>query len=158
MKMQKIKQISLVIVATILLGGAVYAKSNKAATPVDDTIWANGLLYGTVLTTNSFKSPPSHTVDILYNFMMSGLDGQRPVSDAAPGDKHYNGGRWWVHMVVFTELGELLHDPDGDGIVNFELTTSDMVLHHESLGHIEIIPTSHYFSCPLRGPGVMPME
>lgn len=133
-----------------LLGAAsVNGASDKAATLVDDVIWANGEIYSTVLTTNSFKMPPAHSVDTLYNFGMSGLEGQRPVSDAAPGDGHYNGGRWSVQIVVFTELGRMAHDPDGDGIVNFELTTADMVLHHEAIGHLEIMPANFYFSCPL---------
>ncbi|MEX0331221.1 MAG: hypothetical protein AB3N64_07345 [Puniceicoccaceae bacterium] len=125
------------------------ARSEKAATLVDDVIWANGEIYSTVLTTNSFKNAPAHSVDYLYNFMMSGLEGQRPVSDAAPGDQHYNGGRWSVQIVVFTEVGKMAHDPDGDGIVNFELTSAEMVLHHAEIGHLEIMPANFYFSCPL---------
>lgn len=137
------------VLGSFLAVASLNAANEKAATQVDDVIWANGEIYSTVLTTNSFKMPPAHSVDMLYNFGMSGLEGQRPVSDAAPGDRHYNGGRWSVQIVVFTELGKAVHDPDGDGIVNFELTTADMVLHHEAIGHLEIMPANFYFSCPL---------
>lgn len=150
LKMQKTILRNLFLTAIIVLSGVfAHAASDKASTRVDDTIWANGELYSTVLTTNSFKNPPAHSLDTLYNFMMSGLSGQRPVSDAAPGDKNYNGGRWSVQLVAFTDAGLNAHDPDGDGIVNFELTTADMVLHHVQLGHIVITPANFYFSCPL---------
>lgn len=146
--------LSLVILfSTGLFAGAA---SDKAATVVPDAIWANGLLYGTAATTNSFKNPPPHTVDIIYSFAESGLSGQRSVSEAAPGDTDYNGGRWWVHFVYFTPTGLAIHDPDGDGVVNFELTSAEQVLVHMGLGHLEVVPMEVYFSCPLRGPGEAP--
>lgn len=125
------------------------AKSDKAALRVEDVIWANGEIYSTILTGNSFKMPPMHSVDILFNFDDSGLMGQRPVSDAAPGDKHYNGGRWAVHLVTFTEAGMAAHDPDNDGYVNFELKSAEMIKHHIMLGHITVTPVDVYFTCPL---------
>jgi hypothetical protein len=136
-----------------LICGSLFGRSDKAATRVDDVIWAHGELYSTVLTTNSFKMPPAHSVDTLYNFSMSGLEGQRPISDAAPGDTDYNGGRWSVNMVMFTAAGKAAHDPDGDGIVNFELTDAGMIDHHVQLGHLEILETDIYFSCPLTKSG-----
>jgi hypothetical protein len=80
---------------------------------------------------------------------MSGLSGQRAVSDAAPGDADYNGGRWSVKIVTFTAQGLAAHDPDGDGMANFELTNADAVVAHEALGHITIRDTPVYFECPL---------
>jgi len=116
---------------------------------VEDALWGDGVTWDTVLTPTSFRQPPSHSVDLLYNFSMSGLMGQRGVSSNVPGDTEYNGGRWWVQMVVFTELGLAAHDPDGDGYVNFELTSAGEVEAHVDLGHIEIFETSTYFACPL---------
>jgi hypothetical protein len=81
--------------------------------------------------------------------MMSGLMGQRAVSSAAPGDRDYNGGRWSVQMVSFTTTGIAVHDPDGDGNVNFELTSETEVLAHQLLGHITIMDANFYFECPL---------
>ena len=141
-----------VLSVILLVATAVEAASDKAkpALRVDDVIWANGEIYSTVLTQNSFKMPPAHSVDILFNFADSGLSGQRPVSDAAPGDQHYNGGRWSVYLVKFTPSGIAAHDPDGDGVVNFELKSAEMVHHHAMvLGHLEITPADVYFSCPL---------
>ena len=117
---------------------------------VEDALWGDGVTWDTVLTPTSFKRAPIHSVDLLYNFSMSGLMGQRGVSSNVPGDTEYNGGRWWVQMVVFTEQGLAIHDPDGDGYVNFELTSADEVEFHVQLGHIEVFETSTYFVCPLR--------
>ena len=146
----KTRTLHRLLLAAILVGmTTLQAKPEQAAIQVDDVIWANGEIYSTILTGNSFKMPPAHSVDILFNFDMSGLSGQRPISDAAPGDRHYNGGRWSVQFVIFTDAGKMAHDPDMDGVVNFELTSAEMVDHHVQLGHIEIVPTSIYFACPL---------
>lgn len=132
----------------IVTGGMALANGNGAIR-VADAIWANGMLYDTVLTPTSFISPPEQSTDMIYNFDMSGLSGQRSVADSAPGDRDYNGGRWSVQMVVFTADGLMIHDPDGDGIVNFELMNEQEVLHHAELGHFEIMPANFYFECPL---------
>ncbi|MDH3871367.1 MAG: hypothetical protein OEU44_04060 [Gammaproteobacteria bacterium] len=116
---------------------------------VQDAIWANDTVYDTILTDTNFKSPPEGSTDALYNFGMSGLMGQRAVAESAPGDRDYNGGRWDVKLVMFTTQGLAAHDPDGDGTANFELTNAADVLHHEMLGHIEIMDANHYFECPL---------
>ena len=147
------------MILTLALAGCLVltaASSGLAerATRVSDAIWAHGVLYSTVLTPTSFTLPPLHSTDILYNFMMSGLQGQRSVSESAPGDRNYNGGRWAVKMVVFTDEGKAVHDPDDDGMVNFELQSAEQVLHHQTLGHLKIMETSFYFECPmLRGKG-----
>ena len=119
------------------------------AQKVENAIWSNGEIYGTILTPASFKAPPSRSTDTLYNFGMSGLMGQRAVSSGAPGDKGYNGGRWTVMMVSFTTLGMSVHDPDGDGFVNFELTSEAAVLAHSGFGHFTIMDANFYFACPL---------
>ena len=140
-----------ILVAFVLLAGLTssLAFAGGPATRVENAIWSHDVLYDTVVTQNSFTSPPGHTVDKIFSFSMSGLQGQRSVSEAAPGDTDYNGGRWWVQMVVFTQTGLDAHDPDGDGFVNFELSNAEDVLHHRDLGHLEIYETSIYFSCPL---------
>ena len=54
-----------------------------------------------------------------------------------------------VQMVVFTPQGIMAHDPDGDGMVNFELTSAEDIEAHEQLGHIVINDANFYFECPL---------
>lgn len=132
-----------------LLGAMSSSVFADRAIKVENAIWANDTIYGTVLTNTSFKNPPKHSTDTLYDFGMSGLSGQRAVSDAAPGDTDYNGGRWSVKAVAFTTQGIAAHDPDGDGMVNFELMNADAVVAHEALGHITIMDTDISFECPL---------
>lgn len=134
------------IVFVFFLASTAFAAPGQR---VSDALWANDRLFDTVLTDTSFHLPPVHSTDVLYNFGMSGLMGQRAISESAPGDRDYNGGRWSVKVVVFTEEGKKAHDPDGDGVANFELTNADDVLAHQVLGHFEIMDTSIYFECPL---------
>lgn len=144
MQLLKIKPL-LTIVGLMLFVG----QAEAGATRVDDLIWAGDRIYSTILTPASFVSPPSHSVDTLYNFDMSGLSGQRPVSDAYPGSRDYNGGRWSVKIVVFTDVGKGIHDTDGDGTIDTEFTNAEDVQHHAGLGHLEIMDTTIYFECPL---------
>lgn len=137
------------ILATVLSATTAGPVLADRAVQVEDVIWANDHIYDTILTDTNFRNPPPHSTDTLYNFDMSGLAGQRPVSDAAPGMPGYNGGRWSVKLVVFTPEGMAAHDPDGDGTVNFELMNAADVLTHEGLGHITIMDTDIAFTCPL---------
>ncbi len=137
------------VILSALLGVLASNVLADRAVRAQDAIWANDTIYDTILTDTNFKSPPAHSTDALYNFMMSGLMGQRAVADSYPGDRHYNGGRWDVKLVTFTTQGIAAHDPDGDGMVNFELTNAADVLHHEALGHITIMDANFYFVCPL---------
>lgn len=131
---------------TLSLGGNALA---DRATRVENAIWVHDQLYGTVGTVTAFESPPPRSTDIIFSFMNSGLTGQRSVAQYAPGDPEYNGGRWNVMLVTFTDMGKDVHDPDGDGEVNFELTNAEDVLHHAELGHLAITHPGVYFECPL---------
>jgi hypothetical protein len=145
---------SRVTLSTLVIGALILATFPSVgfakAIRVEDALWAGGVTWDTVLTPTSFKNPPSHSVDLLFDFSMSGLTGQRGVSDSYPGQPDYNGGRWWVQMVVFTPQGIDVHDADGDGAVDFELTSAEEVLEHLDLGHLEIFETATYFVCPLK--------
>ena len=143
------KKILSVFTVSLMVWTSMVSAEKKAATRVADVVWADGKIYSTVLTSTSFKVPPNQSTDTLFNFEMSGLAGQRPIADSYPGSDDYNGGRWWVKMVIFTDSGKDVHDPDGDGMVNFELDSEAMIQEHLELGHIKIMGTSHYFECPL---------
>jgi hypothetical protein len=143
---------SSIVVALIALAGAVTLAFSAVAARsirVAQAVWAHGDLYDVVVTDTEFKSPPPRSLDVLYNFGDSGLSGQRSVSESAPGDRDYNGGRWAVTPVEFTPLGMAIHDPDGDGWVNFELKSAEQVMAHAALGHLVIHPVVRYFECPL---------
>lgn len=133
---------TLALAAPALAGGA---------TKVDNAIWNDGDLYGTVVTPTSFVAPPEHSTDIIYSFMMSGVAGQRSIAEAAPGDPDFNGGRWSVMQVMYTESG-LAALTDGDPsqpTALVELTSDAELMEHVELGHLEVFPTGFYFECPM---------
>ena len=82
-----------------------------------------------------------------------GLEGQRAVSESAPGDRDYNGGRWNVMLVAFTEEGLAVYDPDENGSINEEITNAEEVLEAAELGYITITEPGVYFECPLKPRG-----
>jgi hypothetical protein len=120
------------------------------AMKVENALWANGNIYSTIITDTSFKPArnPAST-DTLVNFDMSGLTGQRAVAAAAPGERDYNGGRWVVQLAFYTPAGIAHFDPDGDGKVNYELTSDDEVHEAYQSGYIDLMDTDVSFECPL---------
>ena len=124
---------------------ALAGKASRSA----DAIWVHDSLYGTVGTDTAFKSPPPHSTDVIFSFMGSGLEGQRSVAVYAPGDPEYNGGRWHVMAVSFTDSGKALFDPDGDSEVNMELTNAQDLLDAAEMGLLTISETNVRFECPL---------
>lgn len=78
-------------------------------------------------------------------------EGQLPVSEAGPGNRDYNGGRWFTHTVEWTQDGF-----DDHGTVPV-LKSYDDIMTHYSLGHLTITEgppdgpgePPAYFECPL---------
>jgi hypothetical protein len=137
-------------VAVILATGSLaFAQGGGATVVLEDAIWAHGELYGTVATPTSFRNVRLRSTDVIYSFMMNEIGGQRSVSETAPGDRDYNGGRWNVHLAFYTPQGETYFDQDGDDIVDFELTSAEEVLAEVTAGNLEIIKANFYFVCPL---------
>ena len=148
--MRNFRTVNLVaLVAVILAVGPMASAQNGATVILENAIWAHGELYGTVATPTSFRNAPRHSTDVIYSFGMNGLQGQRSVSEASPGDRDYNGGRWSVHFAFYTPAGETYFDGDNDGIVDYELTSQEEVLEQEALGNLEIVDANFYFVCPL---------
>ena len=123
--------------------------SAAGAIRVPNAIWAADHLFGTVVTPTSFIAPPEHSVDTLYNFSMSGLQGQHSVSESYPGSPDFNGGRWSVKIAVFTASGMAALDANNDGTIDAEITNSTDLLAHVTAGHIEVMDTTIYFECPM---------
>lgn len=146
MKSKLVVSLAMLSLLALIVPNSADAKGPLRASAA---IWSHGELYGTVGTPAVFTDPPEGTTDTLYNFGMSGLEGQRAISAAAPGDRDFNGGRWSVVLVTFTDQGMAVHDPDGDGVVNFELTSEEQVLDHMALGHLILTDTDVYFECPM---------
>jgi hypothetical protein len=86
----------LVLVAPASLAGAA-----GAGGVTGPAFYVDGTLYRTVGTPTDLSGTdaPASSFDTIYEFF--GV--QTNVADAAPGDPGYNGGRWMVHGVTFTD-------------------------------------------------------
>jgi hypothetical protein len=142
-----------VVLASLLLAllGTPLLAEKPNFSPV---IWGDGELWGTkvvtVLPTPNEHARNQKSFDKFFVIVNSNNDSpQLPVSEAAPRNPHYNGGRWSTHTVVWTQEGF-----DAHGVVPI-LTSYDEVMFHYSLGHLTITAGSPlggpplYFLCPL---------
>jgi hypothetical protein len=144
------------VVALFLFGVILLAPVSAQAAPgapnFGPALYGDGEVWGTKGTT-ALPAPNDHNTqsfDKLFVITNSNnLDGQLPVSEAAPGNPDYNGGRWFTHTVEWTQAGF-----DAHGTVPV-LTSYDEVMHHYQLGHLNITTGSpeggppDYFQCPL---------
>ena len=133
------------LIGAIGLSTVAFGLSATAGGPPGGAFWVDGMVFKTVVTPTNL--PNKGPKDGLYVF--EGLGGQNPVAEAKPGDKDYNGGRWQGYVLEFTEEGIAAHDPDGDGMANFQLMSWEMVQHHLGLGHLEQIAMGPSFVCPM---------
>lgn len=105
--------IILALAAAVAALAALPAAAAPGGTPgspiTPNAIWADGELYATI-----GRGPlPYNGVDKSYDHLFM-IPGQEPLSEAAPGNPRYNGGRWlptpvtWnVEPYVITSLAEL---------------------------------------------------
>lgn len=141
----------LAAVLTGLIGIALAASSQAFASPPDrPTIWVDGVRYNAVIPlsphgTVQFRNVPDaaapsvanlETTDDLY--MVASNTVTPLVSDAAPGDRDYNGGRWLPRMV----------EPTGAGPVP-ELTSEEDIMAAQAAGLVTISAPGDVFLCPI---------
>lgn len=140
------KIIIIVAMAFLLTAGITIIAIAQGEQPLTiDDIWADGTLYETSCTqTNSDNNAPA---DSLY--LYRGLNGQHAVAKSGPDDSDYQNGRWQVVYLDFTDAGKKVHDPDGDGYVNFEIRSWDEAKHHIELGHMTSGGKGPIYDCPL---------
>jgi hypothetical protein len=107
------------IVALTGLGALVAALLSTAAIaggPPQPSFYVNGTLYRTVGTPTDFSKTgaPVSSYDTIYQFF--GVQTYN-VATAAPGDPGFNGGRWRVVGLSFSDYGAALaaHDANGSG-------------------------------------------
>lgn len=143
------------LLLTLLVLGAslILASVASAAGPTfAPAIYADGEVWSTQAVTQlpAPNGRNNHSFDQLFVITNSNNpDGQLPVSEAGPGNPHYNGGRWLTKTVTWTQSGF-----DAHGTVPV-LKSYDDVLLHQSLGHLTISDGSpeggppNYFLCPL---------
>ena len=137
---------------SLLLIMAQFVSANPGQPNFMPSLYGDGEVWGTKGTT-TLPAPNEanrQSFDNLYVITNSNNpQGQLPVSEAAPGNPDYSGGRWFTHSAEWTQEGFQHH-----GIVPVLTSQDDIALHH-SLGHLVITPGSFpngppvYFQCPL---------
>lgn len=130
-------------VAVVALGSLGLASSASAGVS-GPAFYVDHELYRTVATPTDLSGTgaPAHSWDTIYSFG----DAQRSVATAAPGDRDYNGGRWQVHDVRFTngyEAALASGDLDDDGV----LDATDEVLAALAAGDAVDHGVVKYFVC-----------
>jgi len=144
--MTGIRQRLLTTVALTILAGSAWAQQPNFS----PAVFGDGAVWGTKGTTTlpAATSRTLQSFDKLFVFV-NGAAGQLPVSEAAPGNPLYNGGRWFTQTVMWTAEGMAAHNPLP------VLMSYDEIMLHVSLGHLAIAPGSpmggppDYFQCPL---------
>ena len=121
---------SFVLVAALLLSQALPSAVDAQSGPPGGTIYAHDVEYQTVITPTDL--PAKGKFNTLY-----AADGFAPVSDAAPGDGNYRGGRWEVRPITFVNIAPM------------QFTNADDVEAAAADGDIEIGDVVKRFVCPL---------
>lgn len=117
LRLMAIAGVAIALAATASVAGAAPGGSGGVTGPA---IYVDGTAYRTVGTPTDLANTgaPDHSFDTIYDF--GGL--QMNVATAAPGDKGYNGGRWQVHALVFSDypgaLADGAVDMNGNGVLD----------------------------------------
>jgi hypothetical protein len=106
-------------VVALLLGAAGVASAAAAGGATGPAFYVDGQLYRTVNTPTDLVSTgaPASSFDTIYDF-----GGLQPfnVATAAPGDDGYNGGRWRVHGLQFSDYSAAVAAFDTNGSGDFD--------------------------------------
>ena len=105
---------SAVLVAAFAMltpASAAFAAGSGGVT--GSAFYVDGQLFRTVNTPTDISGTgaPASSFDTIYDF--GGL--QSNVATAAPGDLGYNGGRWQVHALQFTDYEQAVEQFDANG-------------------------------------------
>ena len=136
-------------VVLIATAGGAAANNGKGAGGVSDgtAFYVDGTPYRTVGTPTDFSNTgaPLHSYDIIYDF--GGV--QTNVAEAAPGDPDYNGGRWQVHAVSFSDYAGALADNSVDMNDNDVLDRAEEVEAAIAGGYATDLGVVKSFECPV---------
>lgn len=136
--------IGLALLATLPALGAA-AMGAGGVTP-GTAFYVDGEQYRTVATPTDLSNTraPASSFDVIYDF-----DGvQTNVAEAAPGDPDYNGGRWMVHAVSFSDYAGALADDDVDMNMNDVLDSAEEVEAAITKGYASDDGVVKVFVCP----------
>jgi len=126
-----------------LTAAAAFAQGGPLGPP-HGNIWADGYAYQTIGTPTALGPGPKDGL-----FVFQGLDGQSAVSESKPGDQDYNGGRWQVYFVEYTESGLAHFDQNNDGVADYELKSWEMVEEYIGEGFLQRAGLGVSLECPL---------
>jgi hypothetical protein len=91
-----------IVAGLVLVGSASLAGAAGAGGVTGPSFYVDGTLYRTVGTPTNLSGTgaPASSFDTIYEFF-----GAQPfnVATTAPGDPGYNGGRWMVHGLTFSD-------------------------------------------------------
>jgi hypothetical protein len=135
-------------VALLVSTGAVSAaKGGSGGVSREPAFYVDGVTYRTVATpTDLFNTGgPDHSFDTIFDF--GGL--QLNVATAAPGDGDYNGGRWRVHALQFTNYQGALANTAVDMNGNDVLDSDEEVAAAISAGYASDAGVVKSFVCPV---------
>jgi hypothetical protein len=107
-----------VLAAAVTAAAALAAGSGGVTGP---SFYVNGQLYRTVNTPTDLSRAggPDSSFDTIYDF-----GGVQPnVATAAPGDPGFNGGRWRVHALSFSNYSAAVEQFDLNGSGDFDTTS-----------------------------------
>ncbi len=130
--------------AAIALASIAAAGASGVTGPA---FYVHGDLYRTVGTPTDFSATgaPAGSYDVIYNF--GGL--QPNVATAAPGDPGFNGGRWQVHLLTFSNYQGALADSAVDMNGNDVLDTAEEVDAAITHGYAADAGIVKMFECPV---------
>lgn len=129
--------LALVMVSATLALAAGSAAANPA---MPGRIYADGDVFATRGLTDlpAPNDNNAQSFDTLY-VVQGGVADQHAVAEAAPGETDYNGGRWAVTVVEWTE-----------GTTPYLLTSDDAVEQAIANGDLRVVTVgARYFECPL---------
>ncbi len=131
------------LVAAVAL--VAFAATAMAGGVTGPAFYVDGQLYRTVGTPTDLSNTgaPDRSFDTIYEFF-----GRQPnVATAAPGDPGYNGGRWRVHGLTFTNYAGAvaLFDVNGSG----NLDSDEEVAAALAAGAATDIGVVKSFECPV---------
>src|SRR6266536_1789149 len=114
----QMRRLALILVALTALTVAASAQAGGSGGVTGPAFYVDGQLYRTVNTPTDFSGTgaPASSFDTIYDF--GGL--QPNVATAAPGDPGYNGGRWRVHALSFTDYAAAVQQFDTNGSGNLD--------------------------------------
>ncbi|WP_455202088.1 hypothetical protein [Kaarinaea lacus] len=111
-------------------------------------LYGDGEVWGTKGTT-SLPAPNGNNLQSFDNlYVITNFNNpnavQLPVSEAAPGNPKYNGGRWYLHTVAWTQAGFIAY-----GGFAPVVKSEDEIKYNEEMGYLVITPGEVFFQCPL---------